>query len=111
LPTLRVEIEVSGAAGDAVARVDRANPHQTGGARAAVAAVLHRLRPRDGAGAGARRGGRLALDAELGWYAVLVPGKGWVPCPPDTPGCIPDLNRVLASCRWDRERKRFVPEA
>src|SRR5262249_44754357 len=49
--------------------------------------------------------------AELGWYAVLVPGKGCVPCPPDTPGCIPDLNRVLASCRWDGERKRFGPEA
>ena len=44
----------------------------------------------------------------LGWYAVLVPGRGWTPCDRDTPGCIPDLNRTIASCRWDRAAKRFV---
>ena len=44
----------------------------------------------------------------LGWYAILVPGRGWTPCSPDTAGCIPDLNRTLVSCRWDRKQKRFV---
>jgi len=44
----------------------------------------------------------------LGWYAVLVPGQGWTPCDKETPGSIPDLNRTLASCRWDRREKRFV---
>ena len=44
----------------------------------------------------------------LGWYAVLVPGQGWTPCDKETPGSIPDLNRTLASCRWDRRGKRFV---
>ena len=45
---------------------------------------------------------------ELGWYAVLVPGQGWTPCDKDTPDSIPDLNRTLASCIWDREQKKFV---
>src|SRR4051794_3175927 len=54
---------------------------------------------------GARAAERAAVG--LGWYAVLVPGHGWLACPEDTPGRIPDLNRVLANCRWDREGKRF----
>jgi hypothetical protein len=45
----------------------------------------------------------------LGWYAVLVPGRGWAPCDKGTPGSIPDLNRTLGSCDWDRGQKRFVP--
>jgi hypothetical protein len=56
--------------------------------------------------AGVREAERAAV--QLGWYAVLVAGRGWAPCPPDTPGCIPDFNRALASCRWDRDQKRFV---
>ena len=55
---------------------------------------------------GARPMERAAI--ELGWYAHLVLGKGWLPCPADTADCIPDLNRVLGECDWDRDQKRFV---
>lgn len=30
---------------------------------------------------------------ERGWWAVRAP-VGWRPCPPGTPGAIPDLNRL-----------------
>lgn len=30
---------------------------------------------------------------ELGWYAIMVPGRGWQPCSLNTPGAREDLNR------------------
>lgn len=48
---------------------------------------------------------------ELGWYAVLIPGRiGWTPCEKDTPGAHVDLNR-LALCPWDKVARRHVPRA
>jgi hypothetical protein len=45
---------------------------------------------------------------EFGWYAKLVPGRGWVPCDPDEPGARPNVNRLLTEATWDRKRGRFV---
>jgi hypothetical protein len=36
-----------------------------------------------------------AKAVELGWYAKLVKGKGWIPCSKHDKGAIPDINRVL----------------
>ena len=36
-----------------------------------------------------------AKAEELGWYAKLVKGKGWVPCNKEDKGAIPDINRVI----------------
>lgn len=45
---------------------------------------------------------------EFGWFAVLVPGRGWVPADADTPGAIPDLNRLVVEARWSPEERRWT---
>lgn len=49
---------------------------------------------------------------EYGWYscwAVLGdPTKGHVRCAADHPDAHPDLNRLVVSCTWDPEAKRWV---
>ena len=44
----------------------------------------------------------------FGWFARLVPGRGWVPCHPNEPGAREDLNRLHMEATWDRDQKRFV---
>lgn len=45
---------------------------------------------------------------EYGWYAYLVPGRGWVPCPADHPEAMPDLNRLIMEGRWDADKGRWL---
>jgi hypothetical protein len=45
---------------------------------------------------------------ELGWYAALVPGRGWVECGPNDEGACEDLNRLIIKCVWDIEKQRMV---
>ena len=45
---------------------------------------------------------------EFGWFAVLVPGQGWVSVPPGTPDAIPDLNRLVVEARWSPEERRWI---
>lgn len=50
----------------------------------------------------------VAACHELGLYAKMEPGEGWVPCGKDDPGAQPDLNTLYATCVWDREAKKWV---
>ncbi len=36
-----------------------------------------------------------------------APATGWIPCEPQTPGAVPDLDRVMRSGQWNRARQRF----
>jgi hypothetical protein len=44
----------------------------------------------------------------FGFFCLLDAALGWVRCAADTPGAMPDLNRLHAECRWDRPSKRWV---
>lgn len=50
----------------------------------------------------------LAEAIEYGFYAHLVPGRGWQECAADAPDTMPDLNRLYRECQWDRRRQRMV---
>jgi len=45
---------------------------------------------------------------EFGWYARVIPGKGWCPCEANAPDAQPDLNRLPKQAEWDRLDKRYV---
>lgn len=45
---------------------------------------------------------------EFGWYAKLMPGRGWVRCHKDDDDASPDLNRLYIEAIWDKEQARFI---
>lgn len=55
-----------------------------------------------------------AEAAGYGWWAWFRgprPGEefgAWESCAADHPDAIPDLNRLVRECRWDREQARWV---
>lgn len=49
----------------------------------------------------------VAQCRELGWFARLMPGRGWVPCAADDPDATADLNRLMSG-RWDAASKRWM---
>lgn len=42
----------------------------------------------------------------FGWYCYF--DHGWHTCGPEHPKAVPDLNRVLLECAWDRHGRRWV---
>lgn len=47
----------------------------------------------------------------FGWYARLDPKIGWIPCAPEDPEAVEDLNRLYAEAVWDPKTARFVRRA
>jgi hypothetical protein len=45
---------------------------------------------------------------EYGFFSRRWPGRGYLPCHADDPGAVEDINRLVAECRWDAEKRRFV---
>jgi hypothetical protein len=49
------------------------------------------------------------IDAiELGLWARLESGLGWVPATPHDEGAMPDLNALIERCHWDPYSQRWV---
>ena len=44
---------------------------------------------------------------EFGWFAKLIPGKGWVSCQALDARASPDLWRLYRDAEWDRTARRF----
>ena len=44
-----------------------------------------------------------------GWFVAIVPGAGWQPCPPGTPGSLPDLERLAFLRRFGHDGLRAAP--
>lgn len=50
----------------------------------------------------------IAACNALGWFATLVPAKGWQPCAYHMHGAIQDINRFRESFSWDESTNSFV---
>ena len=48
------------------------------------------------------------LEAIQLGYKCLHSGRGYIPCTPDTPGAMPDLNRFLSDYEWSRPERCYV---
>ncbi len=50
----------------------------------------------------------LGEACQLGWYCKPTRGGKTVRCNPDEPGARPDVARVLAELKYDRQGKQFM---
>jgi hypothetical protein len=50
---------------------------------------------------------------EFGWWVQdrCAEGMGWLPCAPDDPGAVEDLNRLSRDAVWSPERRRWLLRA
>lgn len=46
---------------------------------------------------------------EYGLFAWFCPNVGFIPCGPEHPEAICDLNRLIVRYRWDVEKQKRVP--
>jgi hypothetical protein len=44
---------------------------------------------------------------EYGWWCYFVPHQGFIPCGPDHPEAMHDLNRLALVCDWDAAAGRW----